>query len=89
MAQSASQQADRQPDLADISPEGSSQQHKTHLLLMLNGLVGSPANWNIVSENLEQIADLSHVALLASTSNSKGQVLIERHHVSALQRRNR
>ena len=59
--------------LRDLSPTDASS-NKRHLLLMLNGLNGAAANWDVVTEKLEELTDLSHVALLASTTNSRLQV---------------
>ena len=42
-----------------------------------NGIVGSAANWTVVQENFSLHADTRHLALLASTANSKLQVLLD------------
>ena len=50
---------------------------KWHLLLLINGLFGAPANWDVVSDNLLLQSELSHMAILAATSNSRIQVAFQ------------
>lgn len=47
---------------------------QTHLLLLINGLFGGPANWDVVIENILKQQSLSHLSILAGTSNSRFQV---------------
>ena len=61
------------PDIDELATAGS-QAEKTHLVVMMNGIVGSAANWAVVQENFNQHASGCDLALLASKANSKLQV---------------
>lgn len=48
---------------------------QTHLVVMANGLFGTPSNWDVIIEELQQSnLDLSHTLLVASNANSLTQV---------------
>ena len=61
------------PDVDELATAGR-QEDKTHLVVMMNGIVGSAENWAVVQENFNQHAGTCKLALLASTANSKLQV---------------
>ena len=61
------------PDVDELATVGG-QEAKTHLLVMMNGIVGSAANWAVVQDNFNQHASSCKLALLASKANSKLQV---------------
>ena len=61
------------PDVDELATVGG-QEAKTHLLVMMNGIVGSAANWAVVQDNFNQHTSSCELALLASKANSKLQV---------------
>lgn len=44
-----------------ISPTAPSNQRATHLIVMANGLFGSPANWAVVCEHMRTHLDMNQV----------------------------
>eukprot|EP00891_Asterochloris_glomerata_P004532 jgi/Astpho2/4532/Aster-00121 len=46
---------------------------KRHIIIMVNGLFGNPANWDAIKEALEKVVDMQQTLLVVSHANSLRQ----------------